>query len=164
MGFFETIHDCGDGNYCVSIVSSLDDFKSISWVHCQKHKNNPKYYNIYNFLKRYSTNPFNFNTRINILDSKKNSRDKTLTKFELIDVSKEKLNEFKLLESKKIYFSEYDDLPSWNIIDGKVIFIDYIDDYKSQIPVDSPICKDRNVVFNWQKNMVEILTEEQMLK
>lgn len=39
MGFYECIYECGDGNYCVSIGSSLDNFESTSWIYCDKHKN-----------------------------------------------------------------------------------------------------------------------------
>lgn len=39
MGFYECIHDCGDGEHCVSIGSSIDNFASTSWaILCNKHK------------------------------------------------------------------------------------------------------------------------------
>ena len=52
MGFYECIHDCEDQNYCVSIVSSLDDFQSTSWIFCEKHKlpeNRIQIYNLFDF-------------------------------------------------------------------------------------------------------------------
>ena len=156
MGFYECVYDCGDDNYCVSICSSLDNFESSSWVLCPLHKNVAKHYNLFKFLKRYSANPHSIWTQIKILESRPNQRNQTITKFELVNFPKEKINELKLIESKKIYFSEFDDEPSWTIIDDKVTLIDIIEQYHKEIFIKSPVCDKPNVHFNWSTYKVEI--------
>lgn len=160
MGFYECIYDCGDKNYCVSIGSSLDNFKSTSWIYCEKHIKCDKYYDIFNFLRRYATNVKHHSTRIKVIDTKMNSKGIKLSKIELIDVTEIKFKEFNLDDRKKILFSEFNDEPSWNTVeDGKIIIIDNIDSYDCNIPVDSPICIDQNIIFNWHTNSVVTIDE-----
>ena len=155
MGFYECVHDCDDDNYCVSISSSLDSFESISWIYCEKHKLSPNYYDIFNFLRRYSQNPTHLFTRINIIETKQNHNKRDISKIELMDVTKKMFDNFKLNEMKKIYFSEFDDCPSWEVVDNKIIIIDYIHNYESRKIIKSPINENPNVIFNWATYRVE---------
>lgn len=152
MGFYESIHDCGDGCYCVAIGTSLDDFDSTHWIYCTKHKD-PKhrniYYNLTNFTKRFAEKSMFKMVTGTIIDSKKNARNVTLIKLEL-NITKEEFDLFNLKDSKKLYFSEFDDEPSWSFVNNKIYVIDAINNFNVSDTVNSPECKDENIIFNWQ--------------
>jgi hypothetical protein len=164
MGFYECIHDCGEGNYCVSIACSLDGFESPpSWIFCNKHKggvNRITDYNLLNFSRRYSNMLTHKSCRANILESKTSTKGVKLQKIELLNVD---LKDLGLIESKKMYFSEFDDAPSWYVEDDKVIIIDLLNEYNTYDHVDSPPYKGRDVIFDWSSNSV-ITFDEYKLK
>ena len=61
---------------------------------------------------------------------------------------------------KKIYFSEFDDEPSWNITsESKIVIIDIIDTYRSTVRINSPKCENPNIIFNWSTNSVMTIDE-----
>lgn len=159
MGFYETIYECGDNNYCVDIGSSLDNFQSHSWIFCDKHKHNHKlYYNMYNFMRRYSKLPSIFSAEVKIIEIKSigfANPTKKLIKLELVNTDINDINKWNLYESKKVYFSEFNDDPAWFVVDNKIYIIDIYVESDMHESIDSKICTDRNVFFNWQKNKVE---------
>lgn len=159
MGFYECVHDCGDNNYCVSIGSSLDNFSSTDWIFCPKHQsqeNRNLTYNLCNFLRRYSKKFCRDHIcKIKIVETKVNSKETTLIKAELFGVN---VLDLKLENSRKIYFTEFNEEPAWNVIDGRTfIIVPYENIYSS---VDSPMCKDQNIQFDWSKYQVYNVQEQ----
>lgn len=165
MGFYDTIYDCGDGNYCVEICSSLDNFSSSSWVFCNKHKdqkNRKIKYNLKNFLRKFSYDKHNnyynkFVTGI-ILDTKNNNKNIELIKLEL-NISLEEFNELNLNPSKQLYFSEFNDEPSFQVLNNKIYIIDARSQFNEENCVNSPICNNKNIIFDWQSYKIMILEE-----
>lgn len=159
MGFYESIHDCGDDCYCVSIGSSLDDFKSESWIYCNKHtdkENRKKSYNTLNFKRRYSKSTDKASYDFEIVGTKTNAKGLKLAKIKIKShiPAENILKGMKLEESKKIYFSDFDDCPSWYIENNELFIIDILDENNVHYYVDSPYCEDPNVFYDWQKNKV----------
>lgn len=161
MGFYECIHDCGDNCYCVSIGSSLDSFQSTSWIFCAKHKdpNNRKvYYDLTNFTRKFSNKMTRKYVTAKVVDSKINARKISLVKLEL-NLSIDEFNKLDLKDYKKLYFTEFDDEPSWQIIGEKIYVIDSKNQFNSSDSIDSPPCKDPNIIFNWSTNKVMTIDE-----
>lgn len=126
MGFYESIHDCGDGEYCVTIGSSIDNFSSIQHViTCSKC--NPKIgskfkYDLSEFIKKHSKNISDFTQKIydiEVIDYKP-----TEVKGGYLNVIRMKtnLNCNLLNKSTQIFYTIYDNVPSW-IDDGNGNFI-----------------------------------------
>jgi len=153
MGFYDCIYDCGDGHYCVSIVSSLDNFQSTSWIYCDKHKHEDRVYDLFPFLRRYSKVAKHIWTRIQIVEQKFNAKGVRLSQVKLLDIPD--LDALQLKESKKIFFSEFEDEPAFKQENNQITIIDNMDGYNSHIPVNSPEYTGREVVFNWHTNKVE---------
>lgn len=153
MGFYECVHDCGDNNYCVSVGSSLDNFESTSWIYCPKHKsrkNRNLRYNLCNFIRRHAkTIGKCIYSKIKILQIKTNDKGVRLMKAELLDFD---ISTLGLIDSEKIYFSEFNGESSWEIIDGKVYIITIYENINDN--VNSPMCSDRNITFDWGTNQV----------
>jgi len=104
MGFYEIIHECGDNNYCVSVGSTLDDFNSVEWKYCKKHKlpeNRIQKYNISNFCKRYSRCSKYITCPFKIIKEQTNFRGLCFAKIQLFNID---LCDLNLQESKKIFF------------------------------------------------------------
>lgn len=164
MGFYECVYECGDGCYCVSIGSSLDNFESTSWIFCSKHKdpNSRKvYYDLTNFTRKFSNKITRTRVTAKVVDTKLNARNILLTKLEL-NLTPDEFNKLELKDSKKLYFSEFDDEPSWQIIEEKIYIIDGQNQFnttESIESIDSPLCTDRNIIFNWQTNKVQTIDE-----
>lgn len=161
MGFYESIHDCGDNCYCVSIGSSLDNFESTSWIFCEKHKdsNNRKiYYDLTNFTRKFSNKMTRKYITAKVVDLKFNTKKMSLVKLEL-NLSVDEFNKLELKDSKKLYFTEFDDEPSWQIIEGKIFVIDIKSQFNALDSIDSPPCKDPNIIFNWHTNKVMTIDE-----
>ena len=51
------------------------------------------------------------------------------------------------MTQKKVYFSEFEDYPSWCIENGKHIIIDY-DGHFAAFGSDSPLCEDSNIIYD----------------
>lgn len=151
-----------EGNYYVSIACSLDGFASPpSWIFCNKHKdcaNRITDYNLLNFSRRYSNVPIHKSYRANILET--STKGIKLQKIELLNVD---LKDLGLIESKKMYFSEFNDAPSWYVEDDKVVIIDLLNEHNTYVYVDSPAYEGRDVLFDWSSNSV-ITIDEYKLK
>jgi len=155
MGFYESIYDCGDGCYCVAISSSLDMFKSTDWKFCQKHKNPDcrTYCKLSLFSKKYSKSYCSIISKAKIISTKENTKGFTLAKIEL-DITIDTFNKLNLMESKKIYFSEFNDEPSWQIINDKIYVIDILSQFELFTVINSPLCNDTNILYNWYTSSI----------
>lgn len=161
MGFYECIHDCGDNCYCVSIGSSLDNFESTSWIHCSKHKdpnNRSTYYDLTNFTRKFSDTMTKQKVTAKVIDKKLNAKNIMLIKLEL-NMTTNEFAKLKLKESKKLFFTEFDDDPSWQIIKEKVYIIEILDHLNVTSNVESPPNQNPNICFNWHTNTV--MTKEE---
>lgn len=123
MGFYDFICECG----CVSVTSSLDNFQSSDyWVICDEHKlevGKEFLYDLTDFRRRHGciTNQ-NFKN-VKILDIQYNkSRRLTYVKMKV-----QQFDTSNLKSSKKIYFSEFDDEPSFEQHSENAIIIDIFD-------------------------------------
>lgn len=164
MGFYECVHDCGDNCYCVSIGSSLDNFESTSWIHCSKHKdinNQSLFYDLTNFTRKFSDKMTQIHVTAKKIDSKLNAKDIMLIKLEL-NMTTEEFAQLNLKDYRKLYFTEFDDEPSWQIIEEKIYIIERFDQLNVTSYVDSPQCHDPNILFNWHTNTV--MTKEEYEK
>jgi len=92
------------------------------------------------------------------LETKKNAKGVDLTKIELLDFDLKTLD---LVESRKMYFSEFDDSPSWSISeeDGKTIIIDVLCHNDIYYSIESKQCTDRNILFDWHTNQAMTIDE-----
>jgi hypothetical protein len=161
MGFYECVHDCGDNCYCVSIGSSLDNFESTSWIFCEKHKdpkNRKTYYDLTNFTRKFSNKMTRQKIMADTVSIKSNARGIILVKLEL-KMNEGQFGRLELKESKKLYFSEFDDEPSWRITNNKIYIIDALSQFNEESVVDSPPCRDPNIIFNWSTNKVMTIDE-----
>jgi hypothetical protein len=95
-----------------------------------------------------------------IIESKINTKNITLVKIE-IDINDKQFDDLQLKDYKKVYFSEFEDEPSWQIINKKIYIIDALSQFSPSDTVDSPPCKDPNIIFNWQTNKVMTIEEYQ---
>jgi hypothetical protein len=83
-----------------------------------------------------------------LIETKVNAKKITLVKVEL-HMTVEAFLLLELIESKKLFFSEFADEPSWQIVDGKIYIIESLKQLNTTTAIDSPLCKDRNICFNW---------------
>lgn len=158
MGIYECVHDCGDGDFCVSIGSSLDGFKDTQWICCNKHKKiapGSKFkYNLTRFINQFS----NENTYDNIYDVEvvdlKNMqiRDGTIqiVRFKLGTSFQDVMSN--LIESRKINFSIFDnDVTSWEQINDTeyIITLQFFTN-----DIHRPIYNGNEYYFNWDTHQV----------
>lgn len=111
MGFYDLIYKCG----CVGMSSSLDDFKGMDFpCVCDEHKlevGKELNYNLHRFKRIHGANNLLGNSqKVKILDIKTSlSRNWIkLVKMEVFDFDTSILK-----KSKNIYYSEYDEEPSF---------------------------------------------------
>ncbi len=152
MGFYELIYDCGDSNYCVDCVTSLDfNAKPYFLKICSKHKLEIGKvfvdYSLNDFIKKYSTKNYCKSGTVKVLDIKKH-KNMSLVKLEVEDFDISTLS-----PSKIVYFSEFNDEPSFSIINNKTIIIDIFSDYKIKRKKNV----DPNICYDWNKNDVYVL-------
>lgn len=141
MGFYEIIHDCGNGNYCVSIGAA--DFNNCHWIRCKFHKEIRKKgskfeYSLENFFRRYGFNRNRSYYNVEVVDS--------FSKYEVMRVFGAASISENLNPKKKIYFSQYNDEPSWKV-DGEDLII--IDHYYSSMIKPPPIYEGNEYRFCW---------------
>lgn len=128
MGFYECIYDCGDGDYCVDCSSSLDDFGSPPSfiVKCKKHtlvKGVKFKYNLSDFIKNFTyMTDGEDEYKSHIYDVEFIEMRYTEVKggfLPIVQMFVSNLHTFK--ESKKLFFSVFDDAPSWKFLpDGRI--------------------------------------------
>lgn len=151
MGFYECIYDCGDGDYCVEIGSSIDNFNNIDTVlTCDKHnlcigskfKNN-----LTNFIRKHGIRQVKNNSfNCEILDVKSTKvKNGKLTVIQL----KTDLDCSSFKESSKLYYSVFNYSPSWILdSDGKYIITILLRD----IIIQGRYCDDKSIFWNWEAN------------
>jgi hypothetical protein len=150
MGIYECIWNCGNGNYCVSCCTTLDNDNTPWWLKiCKAHElvvGNTYTYSLCKFIKRYSAGLSTFMddcVKATLLETKKNSKGLTLVKLNVT------MFDLKQLSSSKImYFSEFDDAPSWKILpDGTVELIDvFVQENFVRV-----MCHNENIYWNYEK-------------
>lgn len=164
MGIYETFLDCGDGCYCVSTWSTLciETISEVYYSFCEKHKlkiGMKCSYSLANFIRRYSSmKPYKSLHKIEVIDM-----FGSFTVMRVIDGAKD-LPNLKLVESKKIYFSDYNDEPSWKVVGDDLLIIDHFD--TRLVTIDSPdyrgddlvSCGNGRVITRTKYN--EIMAEE----
>lgn len=134
MGIYEFIHDCGDGEYCISCWCSLDHKSSLSWNYCNKHKikkGGCYTYNTMLFCLRYSGHKLYKKYEMEIIDEfeSKNIYNKNSFTVMKLKGNSDSMNwetELQLKNSRKLFFSEYNDEPSWKIVGNDLIIIDIL--------------------------------------
>ena len=146
MGFYECIHDCGNDNYCVSIGSSLDNFESISWMFCDKHKLRKEMqcrYKLSQFLRRYSKSTSYTLVNVQIED--------IFGKYVVMRIFNGGTLLPLLQPSNMIYFSQYNNEPSWKVDGNDLVIIDHF--YESMF-VGSPEYKGTDWIFSWRTHKI----------
>lgn len=123
MGIYEIVYDCEDGDFCI-----MGDF----CIPCKKHKHAVGMkckYNLDNFFKKYLKSGQILDKTyfdIEIIDSfylNKITLTQSIT-FDVIKIKNAPL--FNFDESKCIYFSDYNNEPSFKYENGNLIIIDQI--------------------------------------
>lgn len=74
------------------------------------------------------------------------------------------ISQFDLLESKKVFFSEFDEEPAWQVIDSKIIIIT-IDNNNLNFCEENDINYDQNIYFDWNsQRVINIVLQENFYK
>lgn len=92
------------------------------------------------------------------IDCKLNAKNVMLIKLEL-NMTIEEFAQLNLKDFRKLYFTEFDDEPSWQIIEEKIYIIERLDQLNITSYVDSPQSHDPNILFNWNTNSVMTIEE-----
>ena len=161
MGFYECIYECG----CVDVASSLDNFASppVFYITCDKHRmeiHNKIHCNLTDFVLKFKKksdvfpSPVLLNATIINIHTKTHPDERSLKIYQLeIDYDCEKLD-----QTKMIYFSELDDIPSWTLLDnGKYLIT--IPEYL--LKFDRIPNKNHLIYYDWGRNKVLKMTEEE---
>jgi hypothetical protein len=153
MGFYESIIDCGDECYCVTIGSSIDEFKTTSYIFCDKHKpevGKKLQYNFHNFLLKNTKQKINCIKDVEIIDMKKES-NYTFIKLRVFDFN---IKEMNLLEKNQLFIGSFNCEPNYmqeNEDSNTAIIIDkYLDD---NIHIGDNYCINDNVYFDWSRTL-----------
>lgn len=178
MGFYENIYDCGDGDYCVDCGSSLDGFAS-SWIMrtCKKHKlvkgvkldlnitvfintfrkihpeleaararcaGDIDYADLYNIGQTLVTIPVEF-----VEKRQTPVRGGSLEVVQLL-ASGTDLDVSLLDDQKKLFFSAFDDAPSWEVLPDERVRLTLL--FDMSMVRFGPLYCGREVWWNWEKN------------
>jgi len=158
MGFYEYVYACG----CVNCTSSLDNFESPPYyiLTCDAHtlKNGNKFkYNLSKFIQKYWKKNHLTNTYVDF-------SHKFIYDVEVLDFVKHISNNFNIVkfktnldiscldETKQIFFSEFDDQPSWiktdNIDNTTIITLIF------ESNAIERVIEPHNLIYDWKKNCV----------
>jgi hypothetical protein len=192
MGFYESIYNCEDGDYCVNTGSSLNNFQSNDWTCiCKKHElkvGNMFIYGMIDFILQYKKDNVNIENNIrqyletdeyfcnNLFPDEDLNDEKFITdlrefenkyyEIEIIQIenivikncqestlvkAKVKNMDWSIFDKyKKIYFSDFDDAPSFDEQTNTIIL--YFDNNK----IKRTHNKNNNMVYNWLTRKVEL--------
>jgi hypothetical protein len=164
MGFYECVYECG----CVDMSSSFDGFASPPefCIICDKHKmevRNEIHCNLLDFVLKFKKNDeicstlILSNATIINIHTKTHPNKRSLKIYQLeIDYDCGKLDQTKI-----IYFSELDDVPSWKLLDnGKYLIT--IPEYLLKLPRVPN--RDNTIYYDWSKNKVIKMSEKEIQK
>uniref|UniRef100_A0A6C0BCW6 Uncharacterized protein n=1 Tax=viral metagenome TaxID=1070528 RepID=A0A6C0BCW6_9ZZZZ len=162
MGFYETIFNCEDGNYCVSIGSTYDDFHSkddLNWcILCDKHRDikiGSKFkYNFGLFIEKFEKRSLSSSNSLEDQDVIKDVEVVDMKDFTIkngiitIIRFKTDLDLSNLDESKKINFSMFgnEEITSW---DDDIITTQF---FKSCIHRE--LYRGSDIFYNWKTNKI----------